>query len=397
MLESPAIPLQKRYVEFDGLRGMLALWVTVAHLLCWCGYGKISGEGKAAKLWYTFTMADAAAEAFIILSGFAITTLLLRESVGYGRYMVRRMFRIYPVYIVVLLLAIWQAPVTGLLLKQVSWSDDFYMDWQRTALQNQDAAWSQHVWAHVFMLHGVIPKQWVNGVSVSFLLPAWSIGLEEQFYLVAPLLLGLLRRSWGLVVVLLVAVAGQLLQDSWHNPVNASLPYWLPYFLVGIGSSYAAAWVEENKEGVVKWGGSIAFAALVSAMFLAKDPLPFLIWGVACPVALGAWRGFASPIGRLIVGLLTNRLARWVGGISYSLYLLHWPLIILLLGAAQVYKPGLSKHEALVLMLTVGLPIILLLSWVLQVVVEKPFMWVGRWLVTKRGSSDALPVIPALP
>lgn len=388
----------KRYIEFDGLRGVLALWVALAHLFCWCGYGHLAGDGKAGKLWSIFTGADAAAQCFIILSGFAIATLLRREQVGYGRYMLRRVFRIYPVYVVALFLAVWIAPATGMIINSVSWSSDYYMDWQRTAQMREEAAWGGHIWAHLLLLQGLLPKSILEGVSVTFLMPAWSIGLEEQFYLVAPLLMWLLRRSWGLVVVLLVAVAGQVLQSWWSNPVNASLPFWLPFFLVGIGSSYVAAWVEKNPEDVSKWGGAIAFSALVGAMFLARDPLPFLIWGVACPVALGAWKGFARPVGKLIAGLLQNRAAQWIGDISYSLYLVHWPLIIMLLGVLYWYKPGLPKHEVLMLMLGVGLPVMLLLSWALHVAVEKPFMRLGRRLASPAATEEKpLPELPAVP
>ena len=387
----------KRYVEFDGLRGLLALWVALAHLFCWCGYGSLGEEGKLAKLWYIFTMADPAAQTFIILSGFAIATLLQREKVGYGRYMVRRVFRIYPVYVVALLLAIWLAPITGMIINHVPWSDNFYMEWQRTAQVRQDANWGGHAWAHVFMLQGFLPRQVIEGVSVTFLMPAWSIGLEEQFYLVAPMLLAMLRRTWCLVVLLLVAVAGQLLQSWWSNPVNAFLPYWLPFFLVGIGSSYVASWLEKNEEGASKWGGVMAFAALMAALFLAREPLPFLIWGVACPVALGLWKHFAGPIGKLIGWLLANRLAQWGGRLSYCLYLIHWPLIITLLGALHWYKPELPKQQVLVLMLSVGLPVILLFAWVLHVTVEKPFMKLGRRIATPSPLPQSLPELPAVP
>lgn len=393
---SPILAPPRRYNEFDGLRGLLALWVALAHVVCWCGFGRIAGEGFKPKLWSMLTGADAAAECFIILSGFAIATLLQRERTTYGRYMLRRVLRIYPVYIVALLLAIWMAPATGMIINTVSWHGDFYMDWQRTAQMRQEAAWGGHAWAHVLLLQGLLPRTVMEGVSVTFLLPAWSIGLEEQFYLVAPFLLWLLRRSWGLVAVLLVAVAGQVLQSYWNNPVNASLPFWLPFFLVGIGSSYLAGLLERNRETMKHWGGAVAFSALIGAMFLAREPLPFLIWAVACPVALGAWSGFASWIGRFVGWVLNNRLAQWIGQVSYSLYLLHWPLIIMLLGVLHRYDPGLPKQVVLALMLGIGMPVIFLLSWALHVTIEKPFIRLGRRLA-KAEAVKSMPELPAIP
>ncbi len=389
----------KRYHEFDGLRGLLALWVALAHLVCWCGYGHLANGGHVSKLWLYFTEADPAAQAFIILSGFAIATLLQREQVGYGRYMLRRAFRIFPVYLVALGLSIWLAPLTGQLINSLPWSNDFYMGWQRTAQVNQDANWSGNVWAHVFMVHGVLPKSVVAGVSATFLMPAWSIGLEEQFYLVAPLLLWLLRRSWGLMSLFVVALAGQVFQAWFSNPINCSLPYWLPFFLVGIGSSYVATWLEKNELAQVKGGGAILFAGLIAALFLAREPLPFLIWAGACAAALGLWKGFAPRIGAVIGWVLGNRASRWVGEMSYSLYLIHWPLTILLLSLLRQYRPGIPQREVLIWMLATGLPVILVLSWALHQALEKPFMRLGRYLARVPGSApaSAVPVAMAAP
>ncbi len=382
----------KRYFEFDGLRGLLALWVALAHLFCWCGFGRIAGDGKAAKLWSMFTMADAAAETFIILSGFAIATLLQREQVSYGRYMLRRVFRIYPVYVICLGLAIWLVPVTGLIIDHETWSGDFYMGWQRDAQAHQQADWRGHVWSHLLLVHSVLPRQILEGASASLLMPAWSIGLEEQFYLVAPLLVLMLRTGWGRLVVLLLAVVGHLLESWWNNPVNGSLLFWLPYFLVGIGSSHLATWLGEKPERAVKLGGAIAYAALLAAVFLARNPLPFIIWAVVCPVAMGAWQCFAPRLGAVVSWLLKGRAAQWLGEVSYSLYLLHWPLIIMLLGAAHRWRPGMSRGETLGFMLAIGVPVILLLAWALHVVIEKPFMRMGRRLASGDASASDAPV-----
>lgn len=386
----------KRYVEFDGLRGLLAMWVALAHLICWCGYGRLAGTGKVGKLWEVFTGADAAAEAFIILSGFAIATLLQNDRAGYGRYMMRRAFRIYPVYIVCLGLAIWLAPATGMLIQQMPWTGDYYLGWQATAQAAQDANPDGHIWAHVFLLHGLLPKAMLEGVSVTYLMPAWSIGLEEQFYLAAPLLLWMLHRGWGLVAVLLLAVAGQVFQSQWNNPMNASLPFWLPFFLVGIGSSYVARWVQQSDAGADKMSAALAFGPLVLAAFISKTPLPFLIWGTVFPVALGAWKSFAPRTGRLISAALCHPAAQWLGNISYSVYLLHWPVIIMLLGMLHRYQPGMPQAWVFGYLMTVGVAVILVVSWAMHAVIEQPFIVWGRRLANRGDDAEKLPELPSV-
>ena len=376
----------KRYFEFDGLRGLLALWVAVAHLICWCGYGRMVGEGKLAKIWELLAGAEPAAEAFIILSGFAIATLLQSEDVGYGRYMMRRAFRIYPVYLVCLLLAYWLAPATGMLIDNLSWSSNYYLGWQGEAQVNQNANPSAHLWTHLLLAHGLVPKPLLEGVSVTYLMPAWSIGLEEQFYLAAPLLLWALRRAWGVMAVLMLALAGQLFQSFWNNPMNASLPYSLPLFLVGIGSSYFAKWFERDVVGSAKVSSAIVFAPIVVAVFLSHKPVALLIWVIAFSVSIGAWRTVVPQFGSLIAYCLRHPVAQWLGGLSYSLYLLHWPLIIILLTFLHRYQPEMSQPMVFAFMMVVGVPVMLVLSWALHHVVEKPFMSLGRRLASGRAA-----------
>ena len=386
----------KRYFEFDGLRGLLALWVAVAHVLCWCGAGRIAGDGKAAKAWSIFTMADVAAETFIILSGFAIATLLRREKVSYGRYMTRRFFRIYPVYVLCLGLAIWLSPATGMLINQVPWANDFYMDWMRDTQANVDSSPAGHIGSHLFLVHGLMPKQLLAGTTISYLLPAWSIGLEEQFYLIAPFLMLALRSAKGRGGLVLLALLGQLAGGFFSNPMNCFVLAWLPYFMVGIASSYLLVWLDEDADRKRKIGGVVAFAAVAGALFLTNNKLTFSIWAVVCLVAAGAWQYMVPGVGTCIGAVLNCRLAQWFGQMSYSLYVLHWPLIIMLLGVIHRWRPETTQMETLGFMLTVGFSVILLLSWALHRAVELPLMRLGRRLATPGDSARAGFRLPAV-
>jgi peptidoglycan/LPS O-acetylase OafA/YrhL len=203
------------------------------------------------------------------------------------------------------------------------------------------------------------------------------------------------RRAWGLIALLAIAVAGQIWQAPWSNPMNSTLPYWLPLFLVGIGSSFIAEIYERDQKLSLKVHAMVVFGMLVLAVFLIKSLLAMLIWVIVFPISLGAWRAFAPRAGRLISAGLCHPAAQWLGNLSYSLYLLHWPLIIALLGFLHRYQPAMSQSLVLVFMMTVGLAVILLFSWVLHCVIEKPFMALGRYLVNHRATAKPLPMMPA--
>ena len=95
----------RRAAEFDGLRGLLALWVVISHILCWCGFADIPNlSDGAADYWTNFIYAQPAVDTFIILSGFAISALIHEGNKSYAGFMVNRVFRIYPVYLICLLL-----------------------------------------------------------------------------------------------------------------------------------------------------------------------------------------------------------------------------------------------------------------------------------------------------
>jgi len=81
--------------EFEGLRGVLAIWVLISHLMWGSGFTPDEVKG----LWIVPFSGGVPVSIFIILSGFVIFLLLDSKQTTFFEYIVRRLFRLYPVFL----------------------------------------------------------------------------------------------------------------------------------------------------------------------------------------------------------------------------------------------------------------------------------------------------------
>src|SRR5262245_6556389 len=95
------LPRGTRVIEFDGLRGFLALWVFAYHA------GTISGDWNSLpQSFRSIAGGSHAVDVFMILSGFAIATLVRDRPEPYGLFIARRFLRLFPVFFICLLAAL---------------------------------------------------------------------------------------------------------------------------------------------------------------------------------------------------------------------------------------------------------------------------------------------------
>jgi peptidoglycan/LPS O-acetylase OafA/YrhL len=336
-------------LDIQGLRAVAVLLVVVSH----AGVSRLAGGYIGV-------------DVFFVISGFLITSLMLREwsrdgRISLGRFYARRALRLLPASTLVVLVTL-----AG------SW---LFLGPLRFAEYAKDAVAS--AWYVVNFRLAESGTDYFNAdIPPSPFQHFWSLAVEEQFYLIWPIVLiaalKLFRRRALLTIPLLALAAAsfalnlQLTEDSpswayfgsqarvWELAVGALLAL-VAHRLDDIPRPVAA---------VMSWAGlaAIGYAAVVfdeSTRFPGHNAL-IPVLGAAAVLAGGA------AAGRYGAGaVLSLRPAVWVGGLSYAWYLWHWPLILLVPAAA-----GFGQHDG-PLRLAAALSG-LVLAWLTLHLVENP-------------------------
>lgn len=292
--------------DIDGLRAVAVLAVVAFHAF-------------PARVKGGFVGVDV----FFVISGYLISKILVTD-LDRGRFSIaafysRRVRRIFPALGVVLgacMLAGWLvllpteyeqlgkhvAAGAGFVSNLVLWSEAGYFD---------------------------------SSAATKPLLHLWSLGIEEQFYIVWPLLLWLARKR-GMAAVLLGLTAMSFVVSLLVLRVNPVAAFYNPLtrfweLLIGALLAYVTlrtpAWLFDERRGA-REVASLTGAVLIAAAVVCLDAdQPFPGWRALLPT-VGAYLVIASgPHAAFNRYVLSQRLLVWVGLISFPLYLWHWPLL----------------------------------------------------------------------
>lgn len=304
--------------QFVSLRGLAALWVFISHAL-------LISEQKV----FILSSGGWAVDVFVMLSGFVIGLLVIQRAEPYPIYIFRRFARLYPLYILALILGLatssYYATVVGTAYFGVTANDNFFLREQLI-----DAHFWEHLLAHLTMLHGAIPDSLLQLSALAFSGPLWSISLEWQFYLVAPLFIWLLdynarrRLPWLLATLIAVLILNWLCKQIWVADVPAFLPLRLPLFALGILSAHF--W---HKAHTVRPAWLLVAAAIVAVAILATRRWDYVIpLGIWLTVYLAAILNGRFALARPVNALLSSVPLTWLGERSYGLYVLHMPITL---------------------------------------------------------------------
>jgi peptidoglycan/LPS O-acetylase OafA/YrhL len=296
---------------------------------------------------------------FFVLSGYLITSLLLveweaRNQIDLRRFWLRRGRRLLPALVVVVLASLILAAIfaRGDLARtrsDVVSSLLYYANWHQIIANHS-----------YFNLMG----------NPSLLQHTWSLGVEEQFYIVWPLLLvpGLVlvgRKMLPMIVIAGIAASAALMWILYTNPSNPSRVYYgtdTRAFLLLMGILLALVWprIEEFGRRALPLLELLGIAALVGSVLLflqMHDFNPTLYQGgdlaaaFCFTVLIAAVAHRSTGIGQAL-GIAP---LRWIGERSYGIYLWHWPIILLVAGVNARPNAGVVVGEAAIVVAAAAL------------------------------------------
>jgi peptidoglycan/LPS O-acetylase OafA/YrhL len=317
-------------------------------------------------------------DVFFVLSGFLITGLLAREvsrtgRVRLGAFWARRVKRLLPASATVLA---FSALVTWIYLPIT----------QRSAFGGDIV--SAALYAVNWRLAGRSVDYLAEDVGASPVQHYWSLSVEEQFYLVWPLLILLVAIIWArrwrrgafitLSTVTVLSFAWSVAQ-SHSSPQTAFFVSTTRIWELGIGALLALAATRVGRfptalRAAAGWIGILAIAYAVlffdgSTTWPGVNTLVPTV-GAALMIASGIAPTPGSPQRLLSLAPMV-----WIGGLSYSLYLWHWPILI----AAQAHFANLQVRYAVLLMLFSVVP-----AWLCHKYIENPIRFGKAFKPTRR-------------
>lgn len=263
---------------------------------------------------------------FYVISGYLITGLLLRElgetgSISLSNFYARRIKRLLPSTFLVLI----STAIVSFAVMPSSARSNLGRNIVAAALyvSNYVFAWWQNDYQNL-------------GTTPSPIIHFWSLAVEEQFYLVWPLLILLAARKGRKSRVFKVLGALTLCSFSLSFFATSKFPIWSFYSLptraweLGLGALVVffqdRSWALHR----VRWASWLALSVIVYAATAFNENTPFPGHAALLPTVSTALLLFMiRDLPRVLSLVLNFRFAQWIGDISYPLYLWHWPALVL--------------------------------------------------------------------
>jgi peptidoglycan/LPS O-acetylase OafA/YrhL len=356
--DAPPTDVAARVGTIDGLRGLLALCVFFHHAALWHQY-VVTGEWRLPPSRFYANLGQAGVSMFFMITGYLFWSQMLKTKgrPNLPRLYVTRVFRIVPLYLVLaLIVLVWVG---------------FATHWR---LSESPFALSTEV-ARLLAGGALNMPNVLNGSRGAPLISAgvtWSLHYEWIFYASLPVtaffarnpLVGFLFPVVGLMIAALLVFRGS-------DPFEAAL---VLLFSVGMIVAAVQKPLASVLVGIPQWALSAAALATTVLAVSSFDGM----YDVAPALLLGA--GFLLTVsGTTLFGLLMTRPARRLGDISYGIYLLQGPVLLLAFSfpamrAASVASPAV--HWSLVAIAVAALTIF---ATGTHSLVERPGIQAGHW------------------
>ncbi|HVR39579.1 MAG TPA: acyltransferase [Thermoanaerobaculia bacterium] len=320
----------------NGLRFIAALLVLVSHVELMKGHHGLASLSENPAV---YELGRIAVTFFFVLSGFLITYLLLVErqttgTIAIGKFYTRRVLRIWPLYFLVVVLAFFVLPRLH------------FFDIPQYTLSMKTLP------LYVFFL----PQLALSIFSpVPYAEPLWSIGVEEQFYLLWPLLVAKTRRfvSIAMGIAMFCILAKQI--PVWMGPRLQNLGFWndfIDYFYFTrmecmVVGALAAVVIFQRRERLIRFlyhpMTQIAAYTISAYLILTTRNKPILHYSVHSVLFAVIIVNIATNKKSLL--RLENRPLLFLGNTSYAIYMLHEIVINAVIGV-QTRLTGTTYRDA---------------------------------------------------
>lgn len=305
--ENPAVSRSLSYIpELDGLRAVAVLAVILFHF---------SVPGFAGGFF--------GVDVFFVLSGFLITGILIKQrengTFGYLSFYSNRFWRLYPALLVTIVLTF--------LVGAVVFSPYYFKPLAESSLAAGLSVSNFYFWS----ISGYFDQ---NAITKP-LLHTWSLSVEEQFYFIWPLLIGfvvsLRSRAAGFLFVSITAVVSLIGAELLVRNNPSATFYLMPFRILEFSAGALVSLLQSRNLFKPTWLNDLLLLTALSMLlttFLLFDEktvspgLKSLLPTVATVIVF-----LTAEFSRL-GWLLSNRSFVHIGRISYSLYLVHWPVVV---------------------------------------------------------------------
>ncbi len=346
----PPVAVHQKYTYFpalDILRFLAFMLVFISHAAFFFGYNNTSLKWEKFREIF-LTHGDLGVTFFFVLSGFLITYLLMSEKYQKGeidikKFYVRRLLRIWPVYFLTILIAVWVLPF---FVELMGLRDKLPFD-IFSGLQS-------YPW-YVFFVGNF--NMFLNTPPSVTLAILWSISVEEQFYLLWPLVVKFIKRKY--LIVLLASVILVSIIYRFNNAYDYNTVEYSTFSVmsdIAIGCIVAWLFVEKNK--IILWVKSLSRLKSFLFCYLTLTVLVLsrsFIYDVDPEWARRALIAIEPVVFAILFSFIIARLALlrdrfalgqnpiqkiliYLGRISYGLYCYH--MIVLVGVLAILYQGG---------------------------------------------------------
>ncbi len=372
-VKTPSVHLK----YLDGLRGLAALYVVIHHAyLEACSDKSIQSISPAmahATNWLKF--GQIAVDIFIVLSGYCLMIPVAKNENGslrggFKQFMLRRARRLLPPYYAALFICLAVIAVVPVLKHPSGLFWDVSMP----------AFTASAIGSHLLMIQN-LNSHWVHAIDY----PMWSVATEWQIYFLFPLLLLPVWKKYGLSALVIGAFIIGLMPYFILKKGDGVCPWFIGLFALGMAaanknfsSTYKLKqnFVDWNKIGLllilIFWCGTEFAGNWLLKHYYVMDTFVGVITAILimnCTSHLTQLETVRRPV---VLNLLENKWVVQLGVFSYSLYLIHAPILALLHAFIREFQ--LNFAAGLSVMIGLGAPMCIVLAYIFHILFERRFM-----------------------